>query len=118
MKSNCILGNPKSLIPVSTAEESSIRRAISLSDLHMANQKSKVDIMKFEGSNECFSKGTPTKSQMPFPQQKPTPQHRSNIQNRISNKRNSLNQSSKNNAGGMGSRSISVGVLNQPVSRL
>lgn len=30
------------MIPVSTAEESSIRRAISLSDLHMANQKSMI----------------------------------------------------------------------------
>ncbi|XP_033150892.1 mitogen-activated protein kinase-binding protein 1 isoform X2 [Drosophila busckii] len=80
-------GNPKTLNPM-PIEESSIRRACSLSDLHMGNfgKPSKTN-------------GTP---------QKPMAQHRNGNVSRSASKRNSLQGKS-----GLGASSNSMNVLNQ-----
>ncbi|XP_032597823.2 mitogen-activated protein kinase-binding protein 1 isoform X8 [Drosophila grimshawi] len=80
-------GNPKVLNPI-PIEESSIRRACSLSDLHMGNF-----------GKPSKSNGTP---------QKPTAQHRSSNITRSASKRNSQQGKS-----GLGASSNSMNVLNQ-----
>ncbi|XP_032576559.1 mitogen-activated protein kinase-binding protein 1 isoform X2 [Drosophila sechellia] len=81
-------GNPKTLNPM-PIEESSIRRACSLSDLHMGNF------------------GKPGKSQNGTPQ-KPQVQHRNGNVSRSASKRNSLQGKT-----GLGASSNSMNVLNQ-----
>ncbi|XP_032294567.1 uncharacterized protein Wdr62 isoform X2 [Drosophila virilis] len=80
-------GNPKLINPI-PIEESSIRRACSLSDLHMGNF-----------GKPSKSNGTP---------QKPTAQHRNGNIARSASKRNSLQGKS-----GLGASSNSMNVLNQ-----
>ncbi|KRG02842.1 mitogen-activated protein kinase-binding protein 1 isoform X8 [Drosophila mojavensis] len=80
-------GNPKLLNPI-PIEESSIRRACSLSDLHMGNF-----------GKPSKSNGTP---------QKPVAQHRSGNVTRSASKRNSLQGKSA-----LGASSNSMNVLNQ-----
>ncbi|XP_041449885.1 mitogen-activated protein kinase-binding protein 1 isoform X9 [Drosophila obscura] len=80
-------GNPKTLNPM-PIEESSIRRACSLSDLHMGNF-----------GKPSKSNGTP---------QKPQVQHRNGNVNRSASKRNSLQGKT-----GLGASSNSMNVLNQ-----
>ncbi|XP_068151902.1 uncharacterized protein Wdr62 isoform X2 [Drosophila tropicalis] len=81
-------GNPKTLNPMPIEESSSIRRACSLSDLHMGNfgKPSKTN-------------GTPQKSQA---------QHRNGNVNRSASKRNGLQGKA-----GLGASSNSMNVLNQ-----
>ncbi|KAH8377086.1 hypothetical protein KR093_003400, partial [Drosophila rubida] len=83
-------GNPKMLNPMPIEESSSsIRRACSLSDLHMGNF------------------GKPSKSNGSAPQKAATPHRNGNV-NRSSSKRNSLQGKS-----GLGASSNSMNVLNQ-----
>ncbi|TMW47455.1 hypothetical protein DOY81_007466 [Sarcophaga bullata] len=86
----CIAGNPKNIHPMPVEESSSIRRACSLSDLHMGNM----------GKN---SKATSSS-------QKSGAAHRNSSATRSANKRNSLQtKGSSNNL----SANASMGVLNQ-----
>ncbi|XP_030384676.1 mitogen-activated protein kinase-binding protein 1 isoform X6 [Scaptodrosophila lebanonensis] len=85
-------GNPKALNPM-PIEESSIRRACSLSDLHMGN----------------FGKPSKSSSNQ---LQKPSVQHRNSSATRSASKRNSL-QGKSLGSGLLGASSNSMNVLNQ-----
>ncbi|KAH8403058.1 hypothetical protein KR222_003763, partial [Zaprionus bogoriensis] len=82
-----LTGNPKLINPIPIEESSSIRRACSLSDLHMGNF-----------GKPSKSNGTP---------QKPSVQHRNGNVTRSTSKRNSLQGKS-----GLGASSSSMNVLN------
>ncbi|XP_030384675.1 mitogen-activated protein kinase-binding protein 1 isoform X5 [Scaptodrosophila lebanonensis] len=86
-------GNPKALNPM-PIEESSIRRACSLSDLHMGNF------------------GKPASKSSSNQLQKPSVQHRNSSATRSASKRNSL-QGKSLGSGLLGASSNSMNVLNQ-----
>lgn len=134
----CILGNPKSLLSATQNDDSSaIRRACSLSDLSMGKGNDRVSLYFFLGfsvihfikSEYCFNhklsfiknkgfKGSSSSNSNPS-NYKPLPNSRQNTPSRSPPKRtNSTVGKTTSSAlsvsgSGMGTRSISVGTLNQ-----